>query len=189
MIFSGCIQWNGNMGRFFERIGPSMALLAACLWAVVPAGCGKTAVVGLYPEYPPVTRKALSLETEFVAVDTLTPTFRWQPLAVGAASSDGRGTAQIDDITYEIRIWRTVSGRDGKLAYRREHLTACEHRLAAPLDPGRRYYWSVRAHFQIEGHSRTTEWTLAGNMLRNEPVPNDACLRFKTPERPARVPQ
>jgi hypothetical protein len=62
------------------------AILSACLWAVIVAGCGKPAVVGLHPDNPPVTRKGLSLLTDFVEVDTLTPTFRWQPLTIKSRS-------------------------------------------------------------------------------------------------------
>jgi hypothetical protein len=72
----------------------------------------------------------------------------------------------------------------GKLAYMREQLTATDHRLEQPLDPGTRYYWSVRGHFEIDGQARTTEWTLAGFLLRSDSVPNESCLRFKTPEKP-----
>ncbi|MGD9307975.1 MAG: hypothetical protein PVG51_02485 [Desulfosarcina sp.] len=144
--------------------------------------CGKPAAVGLYPDNPPVTRKGLSLLTQFVEMDTLTPTFRWQPLTIRTNQATRRESAKVDNITYEIRIWRTISRDGGKLVYRREKLMTAEHRVEQPLDPGTRYYWNVRAHFEIDGVDRTTEWALAGYLLRSEAVPNDSCLRFKTPE-------
>jgi hypothetical protein len=79
-----------------------------------------------------------------------------------------------------------ISGDDDKLVYQREKLTATEHRAEQPLDPGSRYYWRVRVHFEIDGVDRTTEWALAGYLLRSEAVPNDSCLRFKTPEQPSK---
>ena len=167
-------KWSAQLG----------AILSVCLWAVIVAGCSKPTVVGLHPYNPPVTRKGLSLLTDFVKVDTLTPTFRWQPLTIKVDPSSGQGPAQIDNITYEIRIWRTVSSNDGKLVYRREQLTATEHRPEQPLDPGTRYSWSVRGHFEIDGQARTTEWALAGFLLRSDSVPNESCMRFKTPEKP-----
>jgi hypothetical protein len=130
-----------------------------------------------------VTRKGFSLLTEFVEVDTLTPTFSWQPLTIRAGHTAEKRDVRFENITYEIRIWRTISDEGGKLIYQREKLTTTEHRLEHPLDPGTRYYWSVRAHFEIDGHSRMTEWTLAGYLLRSEAVPNDSCLRFKTPDK------
>ena len=161
-----------------------IAALSICLCAVVIAGCGKPAVVGLYPKAPPVSRTGLSLLLDFVEVDTLTPTFSWQPLAIRADRKTAMEPARIENITYEIRIWRVIRRDGDKLVYLAEKLTTTEHRLEQPLDPDTRYYWSVRAHFEIDGRKRTTEWTLAGYLLRNEAVPNDSCLRFKTPERP-----
>jgi hypothetical protein len=126
----------------------------------------------------------MSLQTDFVEVDTLTPTFRWQPLAIRIDSPADQEPARIENITYEIRIWRTVSSDAGKLVYQRSRLTATEHHVEHALDYGTRYLWSVRAHFAIDGKNRTTEWTLAGYLLRSDSVPNDSCLRFKTPDRP-----
>ena len=155
----------------------------ACLWAVIIAGCGKPSIVGLHPDEPPATKKGMSLQTDFVEIDTLKPTFRWHPLAIGTDLPEDQGSARIDRITYEIRIWRTVSSDAGKLVYQRTQLTTTAHQLEQALDYGTRYYWSVRAHFDIDGKNRTTEWTLAGYLLRSDSVPNESCLRFKTPDR------
>jgi hypothetical protein len=158
--------------------------LLMCLWGGVITGCGKPAMVGLYPITPPVARKGFSLLAEFVEVDTLTPTFRWRPLTLRAGHPTEIEAAKIENTTYEIRIWRVVRNDTGKLVDLGEKLTTTEYRPEKPLDPGTRYYWTVRAHFMIDGQNRTTEWALAGYLLRNEAVPNDSCLRFKTPEMP-----
>jgi len=159
-----------------------IVLLIAGLWAGAISGCGKPSLVGLYPEYPPLVRKRFSLFADFVRVDSLTPTFRWKPLILAAVDpSDSQGYISIQNATYEIRVWRTVSTGTGKLVYARKQLTATVHRLEKPLEPGTNYLWSVRAHFEIDGRSRMTEWTMAGYLLRSEAVPNDSCLRFKTP--------
>ena len=168
----------------FRRYLKRLVALSMCLWGAMITGCGKPAVVGLYPTSPPVTKTGVSLLADFVEVDSLTPTFRWQPLTIGPDHPTGIETAQIENITYEIRIWRVIRSDGGKLVYLGENLTTTEYRPKAPLDPGTRYYWSVRAHFEIDGQNRTTEWTLAGYLLRNEAVPNDSCLRFKTPGGP-----
>ena len=171
------------MTRIFKYSNRLLAGCLLCLWAVIIAGCGKTFIVGLYPDNPPVSRKVLSLQTDFVEVDTLKPTFRWHPLTIGTDLPEDQESARIDNITYEIRIWRTVSSEVGKLVYRRRQLTTAEHQLEQALNYGTRYYWSVRAHFDIDGKNRMTEWTMAGYLLRGDSVPNDSCLRFKTPER------
>lgn len=157
-------------------------ILALNMVAGVVTGCGKPAMIGLRPDYPPVERKWYALLAEFVEVDSLTPTFRWQPLdrAIMDPSAPGKSAA-IESVTYEIRIWRTVTGKAGKLVYAKSQLTATRHLLEQPLDPGTRYYWSVRAHVAVNGRPRVTEWALAGYLLRSEAVPNESCLRFKTP--------
>lgn len=166
------------LGRYTGLIG--FILFGFCAGSIT--GCGKPGMVGVYPEYPPVVRKVFSLFPDFVKVDTLMPTFRWQPLTIAPIDqSTQQETGRIENITYEIRIWRTVSTDTDKLVYARDQLTATEHRLEKPLEPGTQYLWSVRAHFEIDGRNRMTEWTMVGYLLRNEPVPNDSCLRFRTP--------
>lgn len=162
--------------------GWMIRLIMAGVLATAVTGCGKTALVGLIPEYPGVRKQWYSLVTEFVEVDSLTPTFRWQPLDIAlVAPLSPMDRVRIDHVSYEIRIWQTVIKNTEKLVYVQDRLAATEHRITRPLQPGTRYYWSVRAHFEVNGECRMTEWTLAGYLLRSEPVPNESCLRFQTP--------
>jgi len=157
-------------------------LIVAGVLAAAATGCGKPALVGLIPEYPVVRKQWYSLVTEFVEVDSLTPTFRWQPLDITlVAPLHPMERVQVDHVSYEIRIWQTVIKNTGKLVYVQDRLAATEHRITRPLSPGTRYYWSVRAHFEVNGERRMTEWTLAGYLLRSETVPNESCLRFQAP--------
>ena len=171
------------MGRNHKMHSLLIAFLGTWLCAGALTGCGQTSVVGLRPEYPPVVRKGFSLFADFVEVDTLTPTFRWQPLSAALAEpSLPDASGRFEDVTYEIRIWRTVWSDPGKLVYARANLASPAHRLETPLAPATRYLWSVRAHLTIDGRRRTSEWSMAGDLLRDEAVPNDSCLRFETPE-------
>lgn len=152
--------------------------------AVLLAACQGANVVGLVPVYPPVAIRTFSLYGDFVEVDSLQPTFQWQPFALSEekAADKTSGSEKIEDITYEIRIWKTDAG--DKLIYKRRELLEAYHRIETPLEPGTRYFWSVRAHFKLNGHPRTIEWSMAGYALRNETVPNESCLRFRTPPPP-----
>ena len=144
------------------------------------SGCGSVSVVGLHPEYPPVEKKTFAKYSEFVEVDSLQPTFQWQPFP----RPEDDFADRVQDVTYELRIWTTVIGPSGKLRYARDGLKLPAHKLEKPLKPSTQYLWSVRARFIIDGGLRLTEWGMAGIPLRNEAVPNLSCFRFKTPETP-----
>jgi hypothetical protein len=156
--------------------------MALC-FAVFLTACQGARIVGLVPVYPPVEIKTFSLYGDFVEVDSLQPTFQWQPFTLSgvAAADKTSGSEEIEDITYEIRIWKTAAGAVDKLIYERRDLLEAYHRIEKPLEPGTRYFWSVRPHFRLNGYPRTIEWSLAGYTLRNEAVPNESCLRFQTP--------
>lgn len=142
------------------------------------SGCGGVTVVGLHPKYPPLEKKAFATHCEFVEVESLQPTFQWQPFPRPSDDFADR----IQDVTYELRIWTTTQGPSGKLRYSRDGLKLPSHKLEKPLEPSIQYLWSVRARFTIDGNSRVTEWGMAGLPLRNEAIPNLSCFRFKTPE-------
>ena len=121
-------------------------------------------------------KKAFATHCEFVEMDSLQPTFQWQPFP--RPSDDFADKVQ--DVTYELRIWTTFQGPSGKLRYSRDGLKLPSHKLEEPLEPSIQYLWSVRARFMIDGDMRVTEWGMAGLPLRNEAVPNLSCFRFKT---------
>lgn len=162
----------------------SLALLSVIIVACL-TGCGGVPVVGLHPEYPPVEKGTFSLYSDFVVVDSLQPTFRWQPLPRAKdPQADKEGVFnRIEAVTYELRIWKTTAGKSGTLVYAREGLRVPHHTLEKPLESSTQYLWTVRACFEIDGRFRLIEWGLAGNLLRDQTVPNASCFRFKTPEK------
>lgn len=171
---------NSPVNKGFSR---SCRIWLALCPAVFLAACQAANVVGLVPVYPSVEIQTFSLYGDFVEVDSLQPTFQWQPFTLSeeAAADKTIGVEEVEDITYEIRIWNTAAGADGKLIYVRRDLVETYHRIETPLEPGTRYFWSVRPHFRLNGQPRTIEWSLAGYVHRNEAVPNESCLRFQTP--------
>ena len=151
---------------------------------VIFTGCMGTRIVGLRPEYPPVRVETFSLYCALVEVDSLQPTFRWQPFEFPRNIPSNQSETDfenIENVTYEIRIWKTTAGRSGKLVYSRKGLTVPYHRIQAPLAHRTEYLWSIRAQFLLDGRPRVTEWSMAGHTLRNEAVPNESCFRFQTP--------
>jgi hypothetical protein len=162
----------------------SIALLSVIIVACL-TGCGSVPIAGLHPEYPPVEKGTFSLYSDFVVVDSLQPTFRWQPFPRAEdRQADEEGVFnRIEKVTYELRIWKTTAGESGTLVYAREGLKVPHHALEKPLEPSTQYLWTVRACFEINGHFRLIEWGLAGNLLQDQTVPNASCFRFKTPEK------
>jgi hypothetical protein len=150
--------------------------------AFILNGCGMPRV-GLQPQYPPVKKGMFALWGKFIEVDSLKPTLRWEPFPRQQdLDKDEKGyLSRIEDVTYELRIWKTITASSGELVYSRESLRLPYHKLAEPLEPSTQYLWSVRAHFLREGRPHTIEWGLAGYLLRDEVVPNPSCFRFKTP--------
>jgi hypothetical protein len=45
------------------------------------------------------------------------------------------------------------------LVYTKRGLVTREHTLETPLQPNARYFWSIRAHFTLDGKRRATEWS------------------------------
>jgi hypothetical protein len=142
------------------------------------SGCGGMTVVGLHPVYPPLEKRVFATHCEFVEVDSLQPTFQWQPFPRPADDF----AVRIQDVSYELGVWTMTQGPSGRIRYSREGLKLPSHKLEEPLEPSILYLWSVRAHFMFDGNSRVTEWGMAGLALRNESVPNLSCFRFKTLE-------
>jgi len=158
-----------------ELCGQRISILLAL---AILSGCGGVTAVGLHPVYPPLEKKAFATHCEFVEVDSLQPTLKWQPFP--RPSDDFADKVQ--DVTYELRIWTTTQGPSGKLRYSRDGLKLPSHKLEESLEPSIQYLWSVRARFMINGDLRVTEWGMAGLPLRNESIPNLSCFRFKTLE-------
>ncbi len=147
----------------------SLALVAAL--ALVLAGCGGTAFPLLKPVYPEAGNPVSPNE-----VDSLQPTFRWEP----AKEPD----MSYDFILYECikttDIWKGTSRTMGRELYYREGLTVTEHRIEDPLAPGKEYFWSVR----LRKEDKVSRWAvyhyqpdifLGGVAVRNYP------FLFKTP--------
>jgi len=99
-------------------------------------------------------------------LDTLTPTFAWEPFPRGYDVTIGDGAGQASDVRYDLRIYA-----DGEIYYERFGLAAPKHTLQMPLGPCRDYRWTVRARFRLNDFVRVTEWTGAFNTIGGEAAP------------------
>lgn len=165
----------------FIRIG-LYAFLFLVFMGLLPC-CGSISSIGLRPEYPLLEKGSFELWGEFVEVGSLQPTLRWQqfPRAEDQDADKERNLERVEDVSYELRVWKTVRGYSGRLVYARDGLTTPYHKLEKALEPSSKHLWTVRARFVLEGSPQVTEWGLAGYLLRDTVVPNPSCFRFITP--------
>lgn len=140
---------------------------------------------GLRPLYP---EKPGSLSFSKIAtVDSLRPTLRWEAFPRTAdLESSGNHLARARNIRYELRIARTADEVAGIAAfntvYEKNNLPEPQHTLEQPLEPGREYFWSVRARFELDESTRLTPWsTRYSDSESNVLVPSRSSHVFRTP--------
>jgi hypothetical protein len=113
-------------------------------------------------------------------VESLEPTLRWRPA--------GEAGATYDLIVYTVKesgsFWQGGAREEpDQAAYYRENLGTTQHRIEAPLDPGREYFWAVRSRNggQASAWSRYTYYWILG--ISNSFWPHQY-FRFRTPDVP-----
>jgi hypothetical protein len=147
-----------------------------------------SASFGLAPIYPQ-TRGQLSGDNllgntfEWVSVDGLNPLMEWQafprPGDIRVAPEEMQ---RIKNIRYDLVIARENNHVPGEVVYRREGLTSSKHRVEVSLDSGTRYFWTVRARFELDGRERVSEWsTTSFQSIGRLTAPSMASYRFRTP--------
>ena len=106
---------------------------------------------------------------EFVAVDSIQPTLQWEsfPRVYDVINIDGL-SQQITDVRYELRIYNAgkpvhsfyggLIGVPTQLIYDVRDIYSPYHKIGSGLDACKRYFWTVRARFKLDGRSRVTEW-------------------------------
>lgn len=155
--------------------------------------CAPGAVIGLRPEYPPIGQLFRDAGYDFVEVDSLQPTFRWEafPRKQDIAGDKDGVLSQLSDVTYDLEIWRAgyTFQYPAERVYAKRGLTEASHRIEQPLAPGTRYSWTVRARFQVHGEPRVIEWGMyewEDRRLRqpfDDLFPSPRYFRFTTPAR------
>lgn len=154
-----------------------------------PHGAGVLAsAFGLAP-LEPRTRGQLSGDApwtrafEWTTADGLRPLLRWEAFprpgdVAGAAAEMGR----LGKVSYDLIVASEANLAPAEIVYRRERLPRPEHRLESALQPGARYFWTVRARFELDGRERVTEWGVVHFAARERyTAPSVYSYRFRTP--------
>jgi len=146
------------------------------------------ATFGLAPEEPP-TRGQLSGGKilvdilEWASVSSLRPTFRWQAFPrEGDEAMAPEEMLAVRNVRYDLIIARERNMTPGEIVYWREGLPRNSHTLTKILKADTRYFWSIRARFELNGRERVTEWG-AMNLDAHESLtaPSTGSYRFRTP--------
>jgi hypothetical protein len=89
---------------------------------------------------------------------------------------------RVRNVRYDLMVAREYLGQPAQVVYRREGLAAPAHRLETALQPQARYFWSVRATFDLDGRRRVTAWSSVAAQRGAIPtLPNAQMFRFRTP--------
>ena len=144
----------GRMSTPWQRL--------TCLGVVlVVASCAKVPVSGLRPEYPKVRQSIVEPPLPaYVKVDSLQPTLRWEPFPRPQDhKADKKGVLKrIRNVAYDLKIWRVEDDYPIELIYARQGLPEPSHSIEEPLEPSTKYFWTIRARFELDGHSRVIAW-------------------------------
>ncbi len=123
-------------------------ILMMC-WVIL-IGC--TTFKGLKPVYPAVGNPNYPK-----TVDSLQPTFRWEPSPEPNVIYD----LIVHEGIKEESFWKGTKRAVGREVYYREGLEAREHRIEEPLKPGTEYYWSLR----IRRGQTVSDWSVYNYFL------------------------
>lgn len=144
-------------------------------------------VYGLEPVFPALRGvltddPLIGAHFEWVTIDTLQPTFQWQrfPRKTDIETAPEE-MGRVRNTRYDIVIARERNLAPAEIVYRRDGLLGTSHEVALSLHPDTRYFWTVRARFELDGRERVTEWGSTHYTARERfTAPSRFSYRFKT---------
>ena len=128
---------------------------------------------GLAPSHPKLSLVATVKERQ--------PELSWQsfpqPEDLEALSED---LSKIRNVKYDLVIARGKYNVPYEVVYRREGLENNRHKLELMLMPGTKYFWSVRARFELDGEQRVTDWGVTDTRSLAMTTPSQCSYMFTT---------
>ncbi len=192
--------WSANRGKpLLDELSNGYAslgkLVAENVFLLYPypdrsrhsAGEMMSSSFGLAPIYPP-TRGALTGDRglgglfEWYAVENLSPQLKWEafPRADDMAQAPAE-MARVRNVRYDLIVAKEENMLPGEVVFRREGLVSPSHTIGS-LQSGKRYFWTVRARFDLDGRPRVTEWSSTHFVAREQvTAPSRYSYRFRTP--------
>jgi len=120
--------------------------------------------------------------TQWPKAESTTPLLAWEafPRASDREAKPAE-MARVANVGYDLVIAEEENLAAARVVYRREGLPSTEHRIEHPLAPGRRYLWSVRARFELDGRTYVTDWARIGPSSEVLVAPSLVSYGFATP--------
>ena len=117
----------------------------------------------------------------FGSADSVQPLLAWEAFP---RALDGELASSVSHVTYDLRVWDEEDCSRRSLVYQRNGLTRAEHRIEQALEPGQRYFWSVRARFVLADRPTATPWSFfaPGTACELNEIPDGQYHRFLTPQ-------
>lgn len=192
-------EWSANQGRaLLAGLEEGYAALGSHIFEHIfllfpfpdrgPHSAGLLAAAfGLAP-IEPATRgqltgdKLFGSHFEWTTVDSLHPVLSWQAFPRASDLSMAPDLAgRIARVRYDLVIARERNSAPAGIVYRRDGLIATSHTVRSGLQPGGRYFWTVRARFDLDGRERVTEWATTNYRAQERTTsPSSFSYRFKT---------
>jgi len=122
--------------------------------------CGLAWVSPMREYHPKISDTNARNWNRFPSVASRQPTLAWETMP---RDSDRRTASQavlsaISNVRYDLRVWQVINNAPPRLIYERRDLPTPSHTLEVPLLPKNRYFWSVRARFDLAGRAHATKW-------------------------------
>jgi hypothetical protein len=85
-------------------------------------------------------------------------------------------------VSYDLKILRAEFDHPSQVVYERFGLPGPSHRVEEPLERSTRYFWTVRARFELNGATRVTPWSrLRFGLATDRAVPSPLYFGLETP--------
>lgn len=152
------------------------------------AGGVMSSAFGLAPITPPARGtltgdKFIGAKFEWYAVDGLRPRFKWEafPRSTDVAVAPEEMN-RVRNVRYDLLVAKEENMAPGEIIYQQQGLQSPDHVINLSLRPDSRYFWTVRARFDLDGRSRVTEWGSTHFAVRERiTAPSRYSYRFRTP--------
>jgi len=152
----------------FARLGSSIADQVFQLYDFPSRQAQDRESFGLAAVYP---KNVVSFRTNYLvhdsswsSIDSLQPTLRWQSFPRDVDRTAAPAVMErVSGVRYDVLVAEEIGLAPGPIVASASGIATNSYRLEMPLKPGRKYFWAVRARFELDGRQRVTEWATSAS--------------------------